>query len=71
MNGEINENTKRTEILADITNSCRLCLSNNSIVRNIFDNNHKVWAECDISSQIYQATSIQVNSTSGYELNQN
>lgn len=62
MNKETIKNTKRTEILPDITNSCRLCLSNDFIVRNIFDNNNdKIWTECDISSQIYQATTIKVN----------
>lgn len=51
---------KHTEILADITKSCRLCLSTENIVRDIFHNTQKSWAETDISAHILQATNITV-----------
>lgn len=50
-----------TEILPDIVNSCRLCLDGDgSNMRNIFCNDHRNWADDDISDQIYESTSLQV-----------
>lgn len=49
---------EHTEILLDISNSCRLCLKNNSNIRSIFS---KEFAEEDISQQIYECTNLKVN----------
>lgn len=56
--------SEHTEILADITSSCRLCLKSDANVRNIFDNNHRNWANTDISASIQRATNLQVNTFS-------
>lgn len=52
------------ENLDDISNYCRLCLTTNKIIRNIFSNDHNNWVENDISSQIFYCINIniQVNS---------
>lgn len=48
---------EHTEILLDISNSCRLCLKNSSNIRSIFS---KEFAEVDISEQIYECTNLKV-----------
>lgn len=48
---------EHTEILLDISNSCRLCLKNSSNIRSIFS---KDFAEVDISEQIYECTNLKV-----------
>lgn len=53
--------SEHTEILADITGSCRLCLKSGANVRNIFDNNHRSWAETDMSASVQRATNLHVN----------
>lgn len=48
---------EHTEILLDISNSCRLCLKNSSNIRSIFS---KEFAEVDISEQIFECTNLKV-----------